>query len=83
MQLPRNQKCYSDMLTACISFLYASFWFMNCRAQIAGKYYSYNFIACRKWTKELDDAISELQRHMEEECDKYFEAIKPKAIKVS
>lgn len=37
----------------------------------------------RKWTKELDDAIQELQHSMELECDNYFEVIKPKAIKVT
>ena len=42
-----------------------------------------SFFTLRKWTKELDDAIDELQQNMEMECNKYFEEIMPKAIKVS
>ena len=42
-----------------------------------------SFSSLRKWTKELDGAINELQQNMEMECNKYFEEIMPKAIKVS
>ena len=42
-----------------------------------------SFSSLRKWTKELDDAINELQQNMEMERNKYFEEIMPKAIKVS
>lgn len=37
---------------------------------------------CRRWTGELEEAIRALQQHIELECDRYFDTIKPNAIKV-
>ena len=36
----------------------------------------------RQWTDEFDKVIDELQVHMEQECDIYFEKIKYKVIEV-
>ncbi len=36
----------------------------------------------RQWTDEFDEVIDELQVHMEQECDVYFEKIKHKVIEV-
>ena len=36
----------------------------------------------RQWTGEFDEVIGELQVHMEQECDVYFEKIKHKVIEV-
>lgn len=40
------------------------------------------FYQYRKWTKELDYAIDEIQCNMKLECEKYFKDIMPNAIKV-
>ena len=42
----------------------------------------YNLLSDREWNRDLQQTLDSLLEHMKEECDSYFDKIKPHVVKV-